>query len=142
MIIRKIEEKDLENLLNLSKSVFKDESWNEKQFADAIKQNFCIGVFAENELVCFLLAENLIDDFNILLIGTRDDFKNKGLASSLLKELENECKKEGLNKIWLEVKDSNLIAKNFYFKHNFKELYIRKKYYSNGDDACILEKNI
>ncbi len=139
-MIRKLEEKDLQELYNLSTETFKNESWNKEQFQNAIKLNFCIGFFCEEKLVSFLIAENLIDDFNILLIATKEKFKNKGIASSLIKMLENECKIFKINKIWLEVKSSNLGAQKFYEKHYFKQIYVRKKYYNNGEDAIIFEK--
>ena len=142
IMIRKLEERDLQQLCELSTETFKGESWNKEQFQSAIKQNFCIGFFDDEKLVSFLIAENLIDDFNILLIATKEEFKNKHIASSLLKTLEDECKILNINKIWLEVKSTNLIAQKFYEKHNFKQIYVRKKYYNNGEDAIILEKKL
>ena len=46
------------------------------------------------------------------------------------------------NEILLEVRKSNLKAQNFYTKHGFKEIFVRPKYYKNGEDALILRKEL
>lgn len=54
------------------------------------------------------------------------------------------CSKHGTNYIMLEVRESNISAKNLYLKFGFKEEVIRKNYYKNPDgtreDAIVMSK--
>ena len=58
----------------------------------------------------------------------------------LIENAINELKNQDLNKVLLEVRESNLPAKNLYIKHGFEQISIRKKYYSDGENAVILIK--
>ena len=42
--------------------------------------------------------------------------------------------------IFLEVRESNKVAINFYKKNNFKEISIRKNYYSEPTENAIIMK--
>jgi cellulose biosynthesis protein BcsQ len=55
-----------------------------------------------------------------------------------LKELKN----QGIEKIFLEVRKSNIPAKSLYEKIGYKEISVRKKYYSDGEDAVVMAKEI
>ena len=88
----------------------------------------------ENKIVSFLLAMDLIDSINILLVATENEFKNQGFSTKLIENLKTLNKK-----LWLEVRESNFIAQNLYKKCDFKPTHMRKKYYSNGENAIIFE---
>jgi ribosomal-protein-alanine N-acetyltransferase len=42
---------------------------------------------------------------------------------------------------FLEVRKSNTAAIGLYERFNFKRIHIRKKYYSDGEDAIIMQRN-
>ena len=94
----------------------------------------------KGEAVAFLLAEDLIDSVNLLLIATDEKYRNKKIATKLILELEKITKNKKINKIWLEVKENNYSAINFYKKNNFENIYLRRNYYKNGISALIFEK--
>ena len=79
-------------------------------------------------------------DFNILNIATREEFKNKGVASALINFVFQLAKQRKFKSVWLEVRYSNNVAIDLYRKLGFQQLYIRKNYYSNGEDAIIFRK--
>ena len=79
-------------------------------------------------------------DFNILNIATREEFKNKGVASALINFVFKLAKQRKFKSVWLEVRCSNNVAIHLYQKLGFQQLYIRKNYYSNGEDAIIFRK--
>lgn len=118
---------------------FGEESWSLEQIQGSLESNtnVCVGVVVEGELVCYAIAQNSLDDVNLLLIATLEKQKQKGYAKALLTYLENVAKSE--NKTFsLEVKSTNTSAINLYQKFGFKTLHIRKKYYKDGADALIM----
>ena len=66
-------------------------------------------------------------------IAIHKNYRQQGFASSLLSEVINYCKNNGINKINLEVNENNIPAINLYKKLNFRIDGIRKKYYGNND---------
>ena len=54
--------------------------------------------------------------------------------------LIKECEKLNINKLFLEVSNTNLIAEKFYSRFNFSTVGIRRNYYKDGSDALLKEK--
>ena len=59
----------------------------------------------------------------------------------LLDYIINYCKNINISQINLEVNSNNTIAINLYKKFGFKQVGLRKNYYSNGD-ALLFSKVI
>jgi len=74
-----------------------------------------------------------IDVYEILAIATIEECRNKGIAQELLDKIKTKD-------IFLEVRESNKKAINFYKKNNFKQISIRKGYYSDPTEDAIIMK--
>ncbi len=71
-------------------------------------------------------------------IGVRKFSQRNGVGNSLLFEILKKCKQSNAKKIWLEVRQSNQKAVNFYKKNNFKEKYRRPNFYNNPPDHALV----
>lgn len=56
----------------------------------------------------------------ISLIGLKPDFRGRGLGKSLLSDVIDEMKKNGMSSVLLEVDDDNQSAKDFYTRFGFE----------------------
>ncbi len=84
--------------------------------------------------------ESEIEIFNICI---RKNFKRQGIGTILLKKLYEKCRSEAVGTIWLEVRETNTNAINFYTSHGFKKVYKRKNYYQNpSEDALVMRLNL
>ena len=72
----------------------------------------------------------------------KEEYQRMGIGTKLYLTLENKTKELGANEILLEVRINNLKAQNFYEKQGFKQIFVRTKYYKNGEDALILRKEL
>ena len=63
-------------------------------------------------------------------------YQNKGIGSKMLMEAINLIDP---NSVVLEVRDKNEQAIHVYEKLGFKQIHVRKRYYSNGDNALVLQ---
>ncbi|MCR5231945.1 MAG: GNAT family N-acetyltransferase, partial [Acholeplasmatales bacterium] len=70
------------------------------------------------------------------------DYQHKGIGSELLNELMNFLIEKGAKSFILEVRESNNNAIRLYEKFGFKEISIRKNYYSNLENAKVLLKEV
>ena len=108
--------------------------------------NMSFGLFYDNSLISFIIGDLFIiekkSEYEILLIYVSKDFRNKGLGTKLLNNIEESI--NCLNKIYLEVSENNLGAISFYKKMNFKNIYTRKDYFlfdNKKIDALVMSKN-
>ena len=83
------------------------------------------------------------DEVHLLNLAVDPEFRRKGLANSLMEVMIEDAKRVGQKSIYLEVRQSNFGAQDFYRKLGFKDIGIRKGYYvETNEDALVMEKEI
>ena len=137
-MIRKLAINDvdyIEQIFNLEKEIFKNSAFTKESTENLIKEdNSFIYTYLIDEKVCgYLMVLDSIDVYEILAIATIEEYRNKGIAQKLLDKIKTK-------NIFLEVRESNQVAINFYKKNNFKEISIRKNYYSEPNENAIIMK--
>ena len=125
----------IEQIFNLEKEIFKSSAFSKSYLNTLIKgDNSFIYVYLIDDKVCgYLMVLDSIDVYEILAIATVEKYRNKGIAQELLDKIKTKD-------IFLEVRESNKVAINFYKKNNFKEISIRKNYYSEPTENAIIMK--
>ena len=125
----------IEQIFNLEKEICKSSAFSKSYLNTLIKgDNSFIYVYLIDDKVCgYLMILDSIDVYEILAIATVEKYRNKGIAQELLDKIKTKD-------IFLEVRESNKVAINFYKKNNFKEISIRKNYYSEPTENAIIMK--
>lgn len=88
----------------------------------------------KNYLGYVILLDNGFE-LEIMKIGTLQKFRNLGIGTKIVEELET-YKKD----IFLEVRENNEIAIKFYHKNGFYTVGRRKNYYTDTKEDAILMK--
>ena len=137
-MIKKLTNNDIdyiEQIFNLEKEIFKNSAFSKSYLNTLIKgDNSFIYVYLIDDKVCgYLMILDSIDVYEILAIATVEEYRNKGIAQELLAKIR-------IKNIFLEVRESNQTAINFYKKNKFKEISIRKNYYSKPAENAIIMK--
>ena len=129
--------KMLNKLADLHKLCFPHRPWDADDFRD-LKKSGCEIVASENG---FIVWRTVCDEAEIITIGVRPHARGAGIATAMLTLLENEVKKAGVKKIFLEVSAENAPAIALYKKCGFIQNGHRPKYY-DGVDAVLMKKEI
>ena len=137
-MIKKLTSNDInyiEQIFNLEKEIFKNSAFNKGYIETLIKgDNSFIYIYLIEDKICgYLMVLDSIDVYEILAIATVEEYRNKGIAQELLDKIKTKD-------IFLEVRESNQVAINFYKKNKFKEISIRKNYYSKPTENAIIMK--
>ena len=137
-MIKKLTSDDInymEQIFNLEKEIFKNSAFSKSYLNTLIKgDNSFIYIYLIDDKVCgYLIILDSIDVYEILAIATVEEYRNKGIAQELLAKIR-------IKNIFLEVRESNQTAINFYKKNKFKEISIRKNYYSEPAENAIIMK--
>ena len=137
-MIKKLTSNDInyiEQIFNLEKEIFINSAFNKSYMETLIKaDNSFIYTYIIDDKVCgYLMVLDSIDVYEILAIATIEKYRNKGIAQELLDKIKTKD-------IFLEVRESNQVAINFYKKNKFKEISVRKNYYSEPTENAIIMK--
>ena len=96
----------------------------------------------ENEIIGYIGLWFLGDQCQITTIATDQKYQGQGYASQLMEYTLEKSEALHYQNVNLEVRVSNVKAIALYEKFGFKNVAIRKRYYSNGEDAYLMIKEL
>jgi len=139
-LIRIATSNDLVDILSIEKKVFKH-PWSKEQLSWELNsqpaaENYVM--IARGNMIGYLFSHVVDDDVQILNIAIDIPFQHKGYGEQLLSYFLDQFNTD--SSIHLEVRKSNFPAINLYLKFGFHETGTRKGYYSDGEDAIIMQR--
>lgn len=133
---------DIDKILELY-SLYFDDGWNKNMLTGAFNSNRFFAIGLQEEDLVGVITYSLSDvDADIEGLVISKEYRNKGLALFLLSELEKRLKGENVQKVFLEVRESNIPAKNLYIKNGYQQINLRKSYYNDGENAIVMAKEL
>lgn len=91
----------------------------------------------------FVAFRTMADEAEILNLAVDSTRRRRGIGSKLMKDVLTACKAAGVKRIFLEVRDSNEAARNFYSRLGFTQVGRRREYYSRpAEDALVLGRTV
>lgn len=132
------ENNNAEEIFELEKEIFKDSAYTLKQLEDInIMPDMYKIISVKDEkgvITGYVIIFNNSSSLEIMKIGVNPKYRQKGFGTILI----NEMKKSRME-IFLEVREGNVTAIEFYKKNGFKEVGKRKNYYRDtGENAIIM----
>ncbi|QWR77595.1 ribosomal protein S18-alanine N-acetyltransferase [Candidatus Magnetomonas plexicatena] len=116
--------------------------WTERSFKHELENDYSINyvVLHVDVIIGYLCAQEILDEAQILKLAVLTEFRRCGVGTALLNTLFAALKQHNFSgKIFLEARVSNTAAIEFYKKHNFRPIHIRKDYYDNPvEDAMVM----
>lgn len=115
--------------------------WSYESFLEEIRNpvSHLWGVVSGDLLsgyACFWMFHREIQIINIAVHPSK---RNMGLAQFLMENIIKTATINGIGTLWLEVRESNLVAKRIYEKFGFRDIHRRHRYYrDNGEDAIVM----
>lgn len=144
MIIREMQEEDAVFLAELENSIF---NMNTKpgSLADECRRDNSVYVVAcEGDSIigyCTIIAS--FETADLCNIAVKEDYRKQHIAEMIFEYAVKKCRAKSVERILLEVRESNIPAICFYDKMDFEKIGMRKNYYSNpSENALILQKDI
>lgn len=96
--------------------------------------------YIEDEIVGFLNYDIIYDRAEIEYIFVNEKNRRENIASSLINYLFEDCNKNNCKNVTLEVRESNVVAINFYKSRDFKKVAKREKYYKDEDGILMIRE--
>ncbi len=119
--------------------------WTRGNFADSLRAGYHGLLLATPErLLGYYVAMKGVDEVHLLNITVAPDCQGQGLGACLLEALAAWSIGQGAQWLWLEVRASNLRARQIYEANGFRRVGDRKRYYpANGterEDAVVMSR--
>jgi len=123
------------------------EGWTQADFETWLARAEAIWVVAEEagEVVSFGLALAAGSDAELLTIASVPALRSRGLGRQIMRGLDDEAGRRGLQRWILEVARNNLSAIGLYSSEGFVEIAVRKTYYqaeTGRIDALVMTRPV
>ena len=110
-------------------------SWSLEQLTQVAERGESLCLWAQGELVSFILYHRLMDGLDIMVLATCVNHQGRGLMEALLNHLCQNLYPH--SSVWLEVHSGNGPAQMLYEKLGFRRCGVRRRYYRDGGDAIL-----
>lgn len=111
--------------------------WPASHFSDE-PGRFACSLWDGETCACFVYGNQVLDEVELWRIATHTAYTRQGLARRVYHGFSEVAKKQGAERIFLEVAATNTSAIKFYDQMGFAQDGLRKAYYQNGDDALLM----
>jgi ribosomal-protein-alanine N-acetyltransferase len=147
VIIKKMTPDDVDGVIEIEQSAYGDHHWSKESFLGEISNELAryYALFTQDGVLAgYAGCWHILEEAHITTIAIRPEYRRRKFAEALLKRIIDDCHKEKIKYITLEVRVSNEPAINLYSKYGFSSFGTRKGYYQdNNEDALIMwTKNI
>ena len=140
--IEPMQKSQIEDVLKIEEQAYGEHHWSKDSFYGELANNLAHYYCAfdlDGSLVGYAGSWQVIDEAHITTIAIKPELMRKKIGEALLNKIINDCYKNEIKYITLEVRASNLAAIGLYEKYGFKSLGTRKGYYqNNNEDALIM----
>ena len=141
--IRLATESDLDAIHRLEVASF-PAPWRKEFFASELVASGRLSLVAtrDRRLVGYVFAMWLFDEMHINKIAVDPSERRRGIANTLMDHCIRFALKHEITSISLEVRESNTGAQDFYRQLEFESVYIRARYYPDGESAVVMSRGV
>lgn len=144
IIVRELKVEDSAAVAEMEQQIFSD-PWSEKSVMETVqqKQSVCFAAEKAGHILGYLLVYHAADEAEIARIAVQKEARRQGAAGKLMQALEHYCEEHKMEKLLLDVRESNEAARSFYTKNGFVEDGIRQGFYINpSEDAVLMSRQL
>jgi len=145
--VKRMSKDDIDGVIKIEESAYGEHHWSKESFLNEINNElaYYYALFTSDGILAgYAGSWHILEEAHITTIAIAPKYRKRNFAQALLKRVIDDCYKEKIKYITLEVRVSNTPAINLYTKYGFASFGTRKGYYQdNNEDALIMwTKNI
>ncbi len=140
--VNPMQKDEVEDVIKIEEQAYGEHHWSKDSFYGELSNDLAhyYSAFDENNnLIGYAGSWRILDEAHITTIAVKPELRRKKIGEALLNRILEDCYKNEIKYITLEVRVSNKAAIGLYEKYGFKSLGTRKGYYqNNNEDALIM----
>ena len=145
--LRRATEADVEAMAAVERASFGD-PWSRDSFASLVRNADAFFMVADGAAAAwappeaplgYVVAWFVLDEAEVANIAVAASARGRGVGGRLLDAALHEARRRGAAQVFLEVRESNAVARRLYASRGFVELGRRRRYYrAPVEDALVL----
>lgn len=139
--IRWLIRRDMPEVLAIEKLCF-DFPWVDEDFMCCLRQRNCIGMVAtdsDNTISGFMVYELHKNRLHILNFAVHPEWRRSGVGRQMIDRLKDKIHQQRRREILTEVRETNLVAQQFFREMRFRAITVLRDHYEDTDeDAYIM----
>lgn len=154
LVIRPAEAHDIPGVLRIERASFAD-PWSADSFVSSLDLDRMRFLVAEDRraesgnetgdgmLLGYVIALVLLEEAEIADLAVSAEARRRGVGGLLLDRVTEELAERRVRSVYLEVRASNVAARALYESRSFRQVGLRRGYYSHPvEDALLLKRDI
>ncbi len=140
--VLKMTKDDIEAVFHIEELVHPAHHWSKESFYNEISNNLAYYYCVKDEgskVLGFIGVWHIFEEAHVTTLAVHPEYRSLQLAQILMIKAIEDCYKDMIKYITLEVRETNVPAISLYEKFLFESIGIRKNYYQdNGENAVIM----
>lgn len=132
---------DVEEVVKLEALSYGEHHWSKESFYNELENNlahYYCAIDENNSLMGYAGCWHIFEEAHITTLSVHPDHRKKGVAQTLMFSIIDDCYKNKIKYITLEVRESNVPAISLYEKNGFKSIGTRKNYYQDNNENALI----
>ncbi len=133
---------DVNEVFHIEELIHPDHHWSKNSFYNELANNLALYYCVKDinsKIIAYIGFWKIFEEAHITTLAVHPEYRSLQLAQILLIQVIDNCYKEMVKYITLEVRESNTAAISLYEKFLFESIGVRKNYYQdNGENALIM----
>lgn len=134
--------RDMPAVLEIEASSF-EFPWTEDDFGRCLRQRNCIGMVAESDgrVVGYMIYELQSQQLHLLNFAVHPSERRRGVGRQMIEKLVGKLSPTNRNRMFLEVREKNLPAQQFFRSMGFRARAVLREFYVDPPDesAYLME---
>jgi len=139
---RRMTARDLDAVVAIERAIY-PHPWTRGNFSDSLDAGYhCRVVECGGAIIGYSVAMIAAGEAHLLNLSIAAEWQRRGLGTELLRFIIRLARDYAADKIYLEVRPSNLAARALYGRAGFAEIAVRRDYYpadAGREDAVVME---
>jgi len=139
--VRVLQLSDLPRIMPLENNAY-DFPWSEAIFRDCFNSAYTgLAIEVEGALLGYGMLSIAAGEAHILNVVIDSNQRSCGLGKKLVRRLIDQARWHRVERVFLEVRASNIVARSLYANLGFQEIGVRKAYYpgrKTREDAVVM----
>lgn len=133
---------DLDGVIDVESESFTN-PWTREMYVSELRDRSVCHILVvktdDRRVVGFCAFWLICDEIHLNNLAIRPEFRRQGLGTALVRAVLAEAEALGARRATLEVRASNVVARQLYERHGFRQTAARRNYYTSPvEDALIL----
>jgi [ribosomal protein S18]-alanine N-acetyltransferase len=145
ILVRAATQADLAEVVALERSCYRD-PWPASAFTSLPSNNqvfFRVARHTDGRLAGYVVGWYVMDEGELANLAVAPELRLQGIGRLLLDAILEDAATRGIKQLYLEVRESNVAARQLYSVRGFEEIGRRQRYYRMPtEDALILRRTL